>query len=214
MFSFDNSFSVEFFLSIDFCFELKNTWTETSEYVLQIPRTPFGIVSGVLCKLSADGSHLLMMILSNLTTSDTRLNHHDEEIRRNLQNYRLISLLGNNNSLFSLTPFQYPNESSDRGDSPYDSDLSIRSVELWYTKAETGFIIGTKGDRIKEIRQKSGASIKIFGPIRGLNEILLTTNTQRPMQRMVIQGNKFQTQYAQYLLDKLLFLKTDGLIKS
>lgn len=55
-----------------------------------------------------------------------------------------------------------------------------------------GLIIGAKGSKISQIRQESGASIKIDSvPIPGTNDRLIT-----------ITGNPNQIQQAQYLLQQ------------
>ena len=57
-----------------------------------------------------------------------------------------------------------------------------------------GIIIGTKGSKISQIRQESGASIKIDSePIKGTNDRLIT-----------ITGNPNQIQQAQYLLQQAI----------
>jgi len=72
-----------------------------------------------------------------------------------------------------------------------DLDGKRQSTQVTIPTSLAGSIIGVRGQRIRQIRQDSGANIKIEEEIAGTKERIIT-----------IIGNQEQIQNAQYLLQK------------
>lgn len=65
------------------------------------------------------------------------------------------------------------------------------TTQVTIPKDLAGSIIGKGGERIRQIRQRSGASIKIDDPLPGSNDRIIT-----------ISGNQSQINFAQFLLQE------------
>lgn len=65
------------------------------------------------------------------------------------------------------------------------------STQVTIPKDLAGSIIGKGGERIRQIRQRSGANIKIDDPLPGSNDRIIT-----------IGGNQSQINFAQFLLQQ------------
>ena len=71
----------------------------------------------------------------------------------------------------------------------YDQPPSVQTQQVTIPHELAGAIIGPRGTRISQIRQQSGASIKIDDPLPGTNDRIIS-----------IMGNPSQISQAQYLL--------------
>lgn len=65
------------------------------------------------------------------------------------------------------------------------------TTQVTIPKDLAGSIIGRGGQRIKEIRERSGATIKIDDPLPGSNDRIIT-----------ISGNQSQINFGQFLLQQ------------
>jgi heterogeneous nuclear ribonucleoprotein K len=76
----------------------------------------------------------------------------------------------------------------------YQQSGPVTTTQVTIPTEMAGIIIGTKGSKISQIRQESGASIKIDSePMKGTNDRLIT-----------ITGNPNQIQQAQFLLQQTI----------
>lgn len=71
----------------------------------------------------------------------------------------------------------------------YNSNTSVETQQVTIPQEFAGAIIGPRGTRISQIRQQSGASIKIDDPVPGTNDRIIT-----------IVGSPSQISQAQHLL--------------
>ncbi|CDQ82633.1 unnamed protein product [Oncorhynchus mykiss] len=177
------SFSLHLFLSILLClhqFALKSAGT-------------YGL-SFIVCV----GSYFHFLCLS--LSSDRRGRPGDRYVScpakhsNTRSTFSCRKMYGVKNSIFSLT-FQTDNNSSwdsyqSGGRGSYnDMGGPVITTQVTIPKDLAGSIIGKGGQRIKQIRHESGASIKIDEPLEGSEDRIIT-----------ISGTQDQIQNAQYLL--------------